>query len=211
MKNIELTESEEKIKKEISDFLKKAEENKYHYKDIDKDIDKFGAKAHELHMSLKKHGYPPKHFQYMIENRGMKPDNVDFYKHIYPMQDLLRFIDDRNSIKDPVDKTMNKDFRFKVYSKRWGHEDTYTITRVKEGWKIQHISINGISNREGEPFLFKNLEQDSISYPSTLGSLLEQLWKLGENGISENEMQAKLNEISNWVIETEKNEPIFNL
>lgn len=32
---------------------------------------------------------------------------------------------------------------FKVYTARWGHEDTYTIRRTYEGWYVRHISIKG--------------------------------------------------------------------
>lgn len=206
-----LTKKEKEIIKEISFFLDKAKKHNYSYKDIVKDIDKFGDEAHKLHLALAKKGCAPQHFKYMIENRGMKASAKDFYKHIHPMEDLLRFINNPDSISDPKDITLNKKFNFEVYSKRWGHNDKYSITRIDIGWNINHISINGDSDKSGNPILFKNLEHDSISYPSTLGYVFEQLWELGKNGISKVEMQNKISEISNWVIQTEKSRPDFDV
>lgn len=50
--------------------------------------------AHELHMSLKSSGYEPKHHKYMLENRGVSVEDMEFYNHIHPVDDLLKFIDD---------------------------------------------------------------------------------------------------------------------
>ena len=38
------------------------------------------------------------------------------------------------------------------------------------------MAINGDCNPNGEPYLIKNFEQDNISYPSGLPSMLESIW-----------------------------------
>ena len=54
--------------------------------------------AHELHMSLKDSGNEPKHHKYMLENRGVPVEDIEFYNHIHPVDDLLKFIDDINAV-----------------------------------------------------------------------------------------------------------------
>lgn len=64
--------------------------------------------AHELHMSLKDSGNEPKHHKYMLENRGVPVEDIEFYNHIHPVDDLLKFIDDINANDDPEDTTIGK-------------------------------------------------------------------------------------------------------
>ena len=45
--------------------------------------------AHDLHMLLKDRGLEPKHHNYMLKNRGVDPDDVEFYNHIHSVEDLL--------------------------------------------------------------------------------------------------------------------------
>ncbi|KKL94059.1 hypothetical protein LCGC14_1868490, partial [marine sediment metagenome] len=75
----------------------------------------------------------------------------------------------------------------RIFSERWdgitgkGAErsssnwDEYKIKRVKSGWYIEHIVINGECDKSGEPFLFKNLRQDFISYPHNLPIIIGTL------------------------------------
>ena len=111
-------------------------------------IDQMGQLAHELHRSLTP---PPKHHRYMIKNRGLKPDHPDFYKHIHPVEDLLNYLEDDTANDDPIDQTINKKFVMKVYSRRQGHDDAYTITRIAEGWLISFLSISGACDKTGSP------------------------------------------------------------
>jgi len=93
-----------------------------------------------------------------------------------------------------------------VYSKRWGHDDTYEIKRTEKGWYVGHLAINGEANKRAEPILFNNFRQDSIAYPNDLPDYMEFLW---ESSIDkdENWIQERLDEISEWIKTVEKNCP----
>ncbi|NNC09434.1 hypothetical protein HJC10_42325 [Corallococcus exiguus] len=103
------------------------------------------------------------------------------------------------------DQTIGAGFTFVVYSKRWGHNDTYHIRRTTDGWEVLHISIGGPCNKRGEPYLFDNFKQDSIRYPPDVGQRMEALWERARNqDLSHDEVQAGLNEIAQSVVATEK-------
>lgn len=74
------------------------------------------------------------------------------------------------------------DFEFIVYSKRWGHNDTYHVKLTSTGWHVDHIAINGDCDPSGKPYLFENLEQDSIQHPANLGSQMSTLWQRATSG-----------------------------
>lgn len=80
---------------------------------VDEAFDKMGIAAHELHISLVP---KPKHHKYMIENREMSPDHPEFYYHIHPTEDLLKYLYDINANNDPIDLTINDEFNFDVYT-----------------------------------------------------------------------------------------------
>lgn len=44
----------------------------------------------------------------MLENRGVPVEDIEFYNHIHPVDDLLKFIDDINANDDPEDTTIGK-------------------------------------------------------------------------------------------------------
>lgn len=44
----------------------------------------------------------------MLENRGVPVEDVEFYNHIHPVDDLLKFIDDVNANDDPEDTTIGE-------------------------------------------------------------------------------------------------------
>lgn len=98
--------------------------------------------AHELHMSLKSSGYEPKHHKYMLENRGVSVEDMEFYNHIHPVDDLLKFIDDVNADDDPEDTTIGEKFTLRIYTRRWGHYDHYSMTRTKNGWNFKEMLIS---------------------------------------------------------------------
>lgn len=90
--------------------------------------------------------------------------------------------------------------------KRIGSYDYYTIERNEKGWFITHIAINGQCNTRGEPYLFENLNHDSINYPEALGDYMDFLWRYSKNK-SEKWMQQKLNVIAKWISEVEITSP----
>ena len=175
-------------------------------------IAEMGALAHELHESLRQRDseLEPRHHKYMVRNRGMQPRNPRFYEHVHPVEDLLKFIQDRDANVDPADQTIGVEFTFSVFSRRWGHDDTYQITRTAEGWEIHHMSIGGPCNKRGEPALYSNFRQDSINYPEALPGYLEYLWDEASDdgsGLSAEEVQAALDALAAWVSVTEKESP----
>lgn len=130
-------------------------------------------KAHELHMSLKDSGHEPKHHKYMIENRGCTPNDVRFYEHVHPVQDLLAFIENVHANDDPKDRTIGKTFTMKVFTKRWGHYDQYEITRTDKGWDIKGLVAASCScDKMMKPGLNEILEHDSVCYPKQINFFL---------------------------------------
>lgn len=93
-----------------------------------------------------------------------------------------------------------------VYSRRWSHDDAYEIRKTGKGWFVGHLAINGECNKSGEPYLFENLDHDSINYPEALGDYLEWIWDKSE-GKNEEWIQERLNELSEWIKSVEKSSP----
>lgn len=95
-----------------------------------------------------------------------------------------------------------------VYSRRWGHNDTYGMDLTETGWDISHVAIGGECDPSGEPYLFENLKQDSINYPAELGEYLAYLWKRAkEDGLSDAEVQQHLDALGQWIQVTERSTP----
>jgi len=159
--------------------------------------------ASELHKLVK-----PTHHKYMIQNRRVSPDEREFYNHIHPVEDLLRFIKDPHANDDPEDQTINHEFEIKIYSRRWEHDDIYHIKRIEDGWEVLHLTLSGVCDKSGRPYIFENLRQDSINYPEALPGYLEWLWeKSAETGLTHEQVQLSLNELGNWISACEKTSP----
>lgn len=164
--------------------------------------DEMGRVAHKLHMSLDPY---PTHHSYMIENRGMPATDPKFYEHLHPCKDLLAYLQDPTANDDPKDHTMGDEFTFRVWTRRWGHYDTYHLTRNEEGWYVRFISKFGQGDRSGEPALQHALTHDSVSFPRTL-DIKMTIWEQAKNlGLTHDEVQAAINEVAEWVSETERN------
>lgn len=171
-------------------------------------VQTLGEKGHQLHESLRAAGFEPRHHRYLVENRGLPPDHPDFYKHFHPLEDLLAFLADTDANNDPEDVTIGETFELKVFSTRWGHHDTYRLTRTDEGWEVRFHSIGGRCNKRGEPYLFENLEHDLIEYPHDLGGWLEWLWmQAHDRGLGTAQVQQALTELTDWVEAVEKAAP----
>lgn len=172
---------------------------------VDQAFHEMKTAAHELHISLNPH---PQHHEYMIRNRGMQPEDPEFYNHIHPTEDLLDYLDDVNANDDPVDLTLGDSFNFSVYTRRWGHRDSYTLIRNQNGWEFMGLAYNGQCDQEGNPVLFEALEHDSVSYPRNLSSVLWSIWKRAkEKGLTHDQVQNMLNETADWVSSCEENTP----
>jgi hypothetical protein len=164
-------------------------------------------KAHNLHMQLKASGNEPVHHRYMIKNRGMAADDPEFYYHIHPVEDLLDYIDNIHANDDPEDQTINHEFEFRVFSRRWGHDDVYDIRRTKGGWEIGfHYEYD--CDKSGSSGLYELLDHDSINYPEELPGYFAWLWKqAAEQGLSHEDVQLALKQLADWVSLCEKNTP----
>jgi hypothetical protein len=94
-------------------------------------------------------------------------------------------------------------FKLRVYSRKWGHDDVYTVIRTPAGWHVQFIRIGGQCDPTGRPFLFQNLDHDEIRYPPDLGQRLHRLWREVPM-MSEEEVQERLDAIANHLRSHEK-------
>ena len=103
---------------------------------------------------------------------------------------------------------MQHEYQFSVYSRRWGHEDTYRIKKLDDGWHIGFKAHTGNCNREGSPILEANFRQDSINYPANIGFYMEWIWgDLHEKRIDDTEVQLRLQQLADWVSDIERSTP----
>ena len=118
--------------------------------------------------------------------------------------------------------SLNEDCVLKIFSERWDGEtgkgaerkgtnwDEYKIKRIKKGWYIEHIVINGECDKSGEPYLYQNLRQDYISYPQDLPIFMESLWEtVKTEKLNQKQLQRELDKFSKWINECEMNKPHF--
>ncbi len=104
--------------------------------------------------------------------------------------------------------TGSNEFKFKVYSRRWGHYDTYILTKIENGWHVRFKVHTGDCDPSGDPYLYRNFNQDHINYPSGLSMIMESLWDGANNeNLTTQQIQEKLNEIAEWVSKCEKSRP----
>ena len=160
--------------------------------------------AVKLHSSLQKRGHTPIHHAYMLNNRGMKPDNPDFYFHLHPIEDLVKFTYNVHANDDPSDKTIDDDFEFRVFTRRWGHDEIYTIKRTVSGWFLKANTFTGPCDKTCAPLLYETLRHDSILYPNDVGQWFEWLWQQAKDkGLGREQVQKGIEDIANWIKVTE--------
>ncbi len=206
MSGVDLTDEQRKLRKKIEGLLKllkdelRAEstlswsEKQYIYSEMAK-------AAHELHMSLE---HKPKHSCYMIENRGVDPEDIEFYCHIHPVEDLLAYLDDTKA-NDLEDQTLGHVFKFRVYSHKWGQKATYHLTRNIDGWFCEFKTHNEQGDKSGYPILYKIFNDDAISYPHDLPRFMGWLWTQAcEKGLSHSDVQKALEDLADWVSHCER-------
>jgi len=98
--------------------------------------------------------------------------------------------------------------KLELFSRRWGHADSYTVDRTEGGWNIRFLSKGGECDKKGAPHLFENLVHDSINYPAALGGYMEWLWNQAkEKNMSDEKIQENLNLLGKWISEIEKRSP----
>ncbi len=159
----------------------------------------------------------PEYSDYLIYNRGVLPEEnlKEFYDHYHSLEYLFEWIENEEQEKSKLrtiggDINLDKNLDFVVFSKRWGHEDSYTVTRTIKGWDCTFFNLYS-GDKTGKAIL-DCMKHDYISYPSTLEYLFEELWEIADREkMTEQELQSEIGKISKWVIETEKNKPdLFN-
>ncbi|MGE6366344.1 hypothetical protein ACQKD9_21730 [Bacillus paramycoides] len=174
--------------------------------DLNREERKMADAAHKLHMQLEP---KPKHHRYMIQNRGLSPEDPNFYYHIHPVEDLLKYLDDTTANDDPVDQTIGDTFFMNIYTLRWGHKDRYELIRNEKGWRVKHISYDEQGGKDAEPILGYVLRHDSVSYPRDLSYFMEDIWvRAEEEGLSHDAVQDMLNKVADWISLTERHRPV---
>ena len=146
--------------------------------------------------------------EYLMINSGRIPEKgiEEFYDHYHMLQALRRDILGKGVMMDiKGDLTLDKRITFKVYNRRWGHADTYGITRTVEGWNVSHIT-NGKSEKDGEGALIANLHHDRIFFPEEgVKYALSKLWEQAEDGeLTLSELQKRLQQVADWISIVEK-------
>ncbi|MCM3202703.1 hypothetical protein [Bacillus cereus] len=206
---IELNAQQLKLREEVQKNLIIAKKS-IHDHEIDKDneaFDKMAVAAHQLHISLTP---APKHRGNMLKNRGVSPEDPKFYQHIHPVEDLLAYLEDPTANDDPVDQTLDTQFNMTVFSSRWGHTDNYTVVRNADGWHTSFMGQSEQGGKDAQDSLAVLLRHDSISYPNDLAYVMEDIWnQAADRGLSQEQVQAMLDEVANWITATEKNYPEF--
>jgi len=147
--------------------------------------------------------------KYLIYNREINPEleMIEFYDHPDCLNALLNEVKNQGIVlTNKSDDTLNKNMPFKVYTRRWGHEDTYSIKRTVDGWYCGYIVIQGECKKNGEGGLFSNLDQDSIFYPRDgVAYAFEKLWEDADDGeIDFDELSERIQQIADWISAVEK-------
>ncbi len=103
---------------------------------------------------------------------------------------------------------LDHEFKMRVFSRRWGHPDSYLLKKTNQGWFVHFQHHKGYCDKTGSPFLFKALDHDSINYPEALGGYMEWLWETASTeNMGVNEIQEQLDILAEWISVTEKSSP----
>lgn len=147
--------------------------------------------------------------RYLLYNRNVNPesDMLEFYDHPDCLTALLNDIKNKGIVlSNSSDASLNKKMSFDVYTRRWGHIDTYAVERTVDGWKCGHISINGKCKKDGEGSLFSNLEHDGVFFPKEgVAYAMQRLWEDADDGkIDFDELSERLQQVADWISTVEK-------
>lgn len=195
------------------------DEFKQLYSEIKKSFNDHGYKHEERQLKFKRAieiaeilhwKYVPVYGEQMMVNRRVVPEGniVEYYSSFHALEDLYREIigEGKNHATLEGDINLNKKLSFRVYTSRFGHDDVYNMKRTTDGWYVEHISINGPSDKCGKGALKENLRHDGvIYYEEGVESALEILWNEADSTtMSIDELQVKLQQIADWISEMER-------
>ena len=147
--------------------------------------------------------------RYLMINSGRIPEDdlIDFYDQYDMLNAMLKDIQGKGEVMSKkADETLDRAMSFCVHTRRWGHRDTYTMSRTLDGWEVKHIAINGACEKDGTGALFINLNHDCVFYPEDgVKYALSKLWEEADEGeLTFDELQTKLQQIADWISTVEK-------
>lgn len=188
-------------------FRKKVQSQGWHCvgEDYELMFEEIKEEVVDLHWSLL-----PLYKEQMIFNRGVLPDDdiMKYYNHYHALEDLFYVVNGTYDFNLSYRGDVNLDYKmsFRVYSRRWEHDDVYSVTRTVDGWKVSHLSFNGIDDKDGSKVLIESLKHDSIQFPEEgIKYAFESLWHMAdEKEMSTHELEVKLQEIADWISSIEK-------
>lgn len=189
------------LKKQYKEKFKSLADN-FSYNNITKELVDLASKIHWNIL--------PEYEEYMIVNSEIYPNDEpeEYYNHYHTLEDLYKELngEGKNIKSKKGDVTLNKEISMRIFSRRWGHDDEYTITRTLEGWDVVlHQKKTG--NKEGEA-LISTLKHDLINYPHSLGNYMWYLWnKADNNEMTVEQLKEDLDKIANWINQCEKSTP----
>jgi hypothetical protein len=102
--------------------------------------------------------------------------------------------------------TLGQVYKFSIYGRKWGENNTYDFTLLKGGWHVARRDIAGDCDASGAPFLFDNFTRDNINFPSNLSTALSLLHE-DQDVLSDDQVQAELTKLADWVSASEKATP----
>lgn len=147
--------------------------------------------------------------KYLLYNREKDPEleMIEYYEHPDCLNALLNEVKGKGLIlSNKSDDTLDKEIPFKVYTRRWGHENGYSIKRTVNGWHCGYIATRGECKKNGEGGLFNNLDHDSVFYPKDgVAYAMEKLWEAAdEEEIDFDELTKRIQQIADWISAVEK-------
>lgn len=143
--------------------------------------------------------------KYLMINSRMIPESdvKEFYYHPDMLKAMYRDIrgeGEKMSIKS--DDTLNKRMTIRIYTRRWGHEDVYSIERTIDGWMVDGTQ----TKKDGSNELFRKLNHDYVFYPEDgVKHALEELWDLANgHDLPFDAMNKRMQEVADWISAVER-------
>ena len=96
----------------------------------------------------------------------------------------------------------------RIFGTRFSQEVHIAVTQTVTGWRFRYLTTKAEGGPSGKPGLYRCFDRYTISYPSALPLLMEELWhrSRSENWTDE-QMQQRLDRLSAWVSEVERSTP----
>lgn len=165
--------------------------------------------AHELHMKLTARKHEPRHHAYMYERRDCTPDSFEFYQHFHPCEDLVAFVENPSFARAPSPLSLDLEFEFPIYTRRWGHYDRYRLKRTEAGWQVLGTMQVGRepADKRGRPSLFDIFRHDNICYPAAVGAMLERIWFMASGHATAKEVRRAVKALAEWISTCERSAP----